>query len=52
MSVTDRVRVDRGTMTATGTLINAGRHVALAGARLQDSDGRVPATANCLVGRP
>jgi uncharacterized protein (TIGR00369 family) len=41
------VGVDAGTLTATGTVVHAGRRQATAEGRLADAAGRVLATATC-----
>jgi uncharacterized protein (TIGR00369 family) len=48
------IRTGTGTVTSTGTVIDAGRHVALAEARLEDATGTLLATgtANCFITRP
>jgi uncharacterized protein (TIGR00369 family) len=48
------IRTATGTVTSTGTVIHAGRQVALAGARLADAAGTLlaTATANCFISRP
>ena len=45
------VRADTGTLRATGTLLRAGRRVALAEAELVDEEGRLygHATATCMI---
>ena len=39
------IRIDTGTVTSTGTVIHAGRNIALAEARLEDTAGTLLATA-------
>jgi uncharacterized protein (TIGR00369 family) len=48
------IRIGTGTVTSTGTVIHAGRNVALAEARLEDTAGTLlaTATANCFIVRP
>jgi uncharacterized protein (TIGR00369 family) len=47
-------QADTGPVTSTGTVVHAGRNIALAEARLEDSAGMLlaTATANCFVVRP